>query len=117
MVRPGLSILTRHMAQNAPDPGHESRIEQRSDTSELWVLHLKNVALTAVTFGIYRFWAKTHMRRYLWSTTELWGDPFEYTGTPGELFKSFLKALFFIVFLYGSAIAVTIGTHGLPLPA
>ncbi len=48
--------------------------------------------LQLLTLGIYRFWAKTHLRRYLWSRVRLDGDPFEYHGTPLELFKGFVIA-------------------------
>lgn len=49
--------------------------------------------LTLITLGIYRFWAKTKLRRYLWSTVEYDGDRFEYHGTAKELFLGFLIAL------------------------
>lgn len=62
---------------------------------ELYVLFIKNLLLTIITLGIYRFWAKTRVRRYLWSHTSLFGDRFEYTGTGKELFLGFLIALFY----------------------
>ena len=37
--------------------------------------------LTVITFGIYRFWAKTRTRKYIWSSVSIEGDAFEYTGT------------------------------------
>ena len=37
--------------------------------------------LTLITLGLYRFWARTRVRRYMWSATSPGGDPFEYTGT------------------------------------
>lgn len=49
--------------------------------------------LTLLTLGIYRFWAKTHLRRYLWGATEFDGDRFEWHGTVKELFIGFLIAL------------------------
>lgn len=48
---------------------------------------------TLLTLGIYRFWAKTHLRRYLWGATEFDGDRFEWHGTVKELFIGFLIAL------------------------
>lgn len=56
-------------------------------------LALKNAALTVLTFTLYRFWARTSMRRRLWSRASVMGDPLEYTGTAGELFRGFLIAL------------------------
>ena len=49
--------------------------------------------LTLMTLGIYRFWAKTRLRRYIWSSTRLDGDAFEYTGTGLEKFLGFLVAV------------------------
>src|SRR5512147_3180092 len=61
-------------------------------------LALKNAGLTILTLTLYRFWARTSMRRRLWSRTWILGDPLEYTGTAGELVRGFLIALpsFFI---------------------
>lgn len=54
---------------------------------------LGNLALTFLTFGIYRFWAKTRIRRYFISRISFLGDPLEYAGTGMELFKGFLIVL------------------------
>jgi uncharacterized membrane protein YjgN (DUF898 family) len=56
----------------------------------IWI---KNLLLTIVTLGFYRFWAKTRVRQYLWANTKLWDEPMEYTGTGLELFLGFLVAL------------------------
>lgn len=66
---------------------------------ELYGIFFKNLLLTIVTLGIYRFWGKTNMRRYIWSHVSFQGDRFEYTGTGGELFKGFLVALAFFALL------------------
>jgi uncharacterized membrane protein YjgN (DUF898 family) len=56
-----------------------------------------NLLLTIVTLGVFRFWARTRIRRFLWANTQLAGEAFEYTGTGGELLRGFLRAL--LVFL------------------
>ncbi len=56
-------------------------------------LALKNAGLSLLTLTLYRFWARTAMRRRLWSRTSLMGDPLEYTGTAGELLRGFLISL------------------------
>jgi uncharacterized membrane protein YjgN (DUF898 family) len=61
--------------------------------SEIFNLGLKNGLLTIVTLGIYRFWAKTRMRRHIWSSTQVRGEGFEYTGTGMEKFQGFLIAM------------------------
>lgn len=53
----------------------------------------KNYFLTLVTLGVYRFWAATRLRRYLWSNIQVGGDGLEYTGTGRELFLGFLVAM------------------------
>jgi uncharacterized membrane protein YjgN (DUF898 family) len=53
----------------------------------------KNFFLTLATVGIYRFWAATRLRRYLWSNVQVAGDALEYTGTGRELFLGFLVAM------------------------
>ena len=63
--------------------------------------------LQLVTFGFYRFWLITDMRRHLWSGTSVDGDALEYTGRGKELLIGFLFAvailapLFLLYFLAG----------------
>ena len=52
-----------------------------------------NTLLTIVTLGIYYFWAKTRLRGYLFSQTEIEGDRFAYHGTARELLLGTLKAV------------------------
>lgn len=65
-----------------------------------------NGILTILTLGIYRFWAKTKVRRFFWSNIRFLDDPLEYTGTGGELFVGFLivMAILFPLGLIYSAI-------------
>jgi uncharacterized membrane protein YjgN (DUF898 family) len=53
-------------------------------------LLLVNSLLMTMTLGIYRFWAKTNIRRYFWRNVSFLDDPLEYTGTGAELFVGFL---------------------------
>jgi uncharacterized membrane protein YjgN (DUF898 family) len=67
---------------------------------ELYRIFLVNLLLTVVTVvtvGIWRFWAITRMRRYLWSRTASGGERFEYDGTGGQLFVGFLLAIGLII--------------------
>lgn len=64
----------------------------RGEVGEIWRLALVTTLLTVVTLGVYRFWAKTRMRRYFWSRLTLNGEPLEYTGTGLEMFLGFLIA-------------------------
>lgn len=51
---------------------------------------LPNLLLTIVTLGIYRFWATTRERKYLWSHSRFVDERLEWTGTGKELFVGFL---------------------------
>lgn len=68
-------------------------LEQRAHLPSFLGLSLKNGLLNLVTLTLYRFWGKTEVRRRVWNTTELNGEPFEYTGRGVELFIGFLLAL------------------------
>lgn len=59
--------------------------------AELLILYLKNFLLTVLTLGIYSFWARTNVRKFLWSKMSFGGQSFDYHGTGGELLMGFLK--------------------------
>jgi uncharacterized membrane protein YjgN (DUF898 family) len=44
-----------------------------SENSKLFWLVTWTGALTIVTLGIYRFWARTRLRRYIWSSIRAGG--------------------------------------------
>jgi uncharacterized membrane protein YjgN (DUF898 family) len=70
-------------------------------------LALKNAGLTLLTLSLYRFWARTAMRRRVWSRIWIMGDPLEYTGAALELFRGFLISVpcFFLPAIFVSYIA------------
>lgn len=68
-------------------------------------LLIVNALLTLITLGMYRFWAKTNIRRFFWRNVSFLDDPLEYTGTGGELFVGFLiviAVLFPLGLIYGA---------------
>ena len=67
----------------------------------LFRLYFLTSLLTLVTLGIYRFWAKTRIRKYIWSATSGDGDSFEYTGTGLEKFLGFLVAIVILAIYLG----------------
>lgn len=73
---------------------------------DLALVYLKNFFLLIITFGLYFSWARTNIRRYLWSNTHLQGDRFTYTGTGKELFIGMMK-LFAILFVAGMILNIT----------
>lgn len=74
-----------------------ARPRHHGEVFDLFGIYIVNLLLTIVTLGVYRFWAKTRIRRFLWSQTEFLGDRFEYTGTAKELLIGFLIVLTFLV--------------------
>jgi uncharacterized membrane protein YjgN (DUF898 family) len=68
-------------------------------------LTVVNFLLGLVTLGFYRFWAKTNVRKHIWSSVHINGEPLEYTGTGVELFKGFLVVFFVLVLPYILAVA------------
>ncbi len=71
------------------------RLVEDGRFGELFVLFIINVLLGIITLGIYRFWGKTRIRKYIWSRSSFRGERFEYSGTGKELFVGFLIAFLF----------------------
>jgi uncharacterized membrane protein YjgN (DUF898 family) len=64
---------------------------------QLLVRLIKNKIYGFLTFGIYRFWAKTHVRRILWHGVSIENDRLEYLGLAKELFIGFLIAMIILM--------------------
>ncbi len=64
-------------------------------------LALKTGMFTVLTLGIYRFWMKTRLRRWYWSSVRVGGIPGEYVGDPLEKLLGFLIAVVFLAFYIG----------------
>ncbi|MEG3087886.1 YjgN family protein [Sphingomonas sp. PB4P5] len=82
------------------DESEKSAFAFHGDWREFAPIAFTNLLLTIVTLGLYSFWAKTRVRRYLWSRTRFIDDRLEWTGTGLELFIGYLLAilLFFLPF-------------------
>jgi len=83
--------------------GADSALSNASRLTAITPLLLRNTYLLFCSLFVYRFWARTHIRRYLWQTTHINGEPFEYTGQGRDLFLGFLIALIVIVVPLGIA--------------
>src|SRR5581483_932374 len=66
-------------------------------------LSLLNGVLRILTLGVYHFWGKTEVRQRIWSAVRVNGEPLEYRGTGGELFRGFLIVFFLILLPLGAA--------------
>ncbi|RVT82317.1 DUF898 family protein [Rhodobacteraceae bacterium CCMM004] len=67
----------------------------------LFWLALRSAVLTLLTLGLYRFWMKTRLRRYYWSSVRPGGLPLEYVGEPMEKLLGFLIAVVILAFYIG----------------
>lgn len=95
-----MDVVNRPGPGNGPGPHNNARLAFEFDgrAGEITSMVIVNALLTLLTVGIYRFWARTRVRRYLWNHMRLLGDRLEYTGTGKELFLGFL-IVFFVVLL------------------
>jgi len=106
----------------SPDQEKPSQAEEGGDQShplafygtggDLFGIQMVNMLLTIVTLGVYYFWGKVKVRRYILSETEFEGDRFAYHGTGKELLLGFLKAsvLFFIPLILLDVVPDIIGS-------
>lgn len=89
-----------------------ARFRYHGTGGSLFGLVLVNGLLTIITLGIYSFWAKTKVRQFHYSHTELDGDRFAYHGTGGELLSGALKATGILMVLglaFGLSMALLAG--------
>lgn len=87
-----------------------NEIAYDSHTGQVYKIWLLNLLMNIITLGIYSFWGKTRLRKYVIGSFSLRGDRFEYTGTGKELFFGFLKAVpvlfgFYTPFMIATLIA------------
>lgn len=89
-----------------------ARFRYHGTGGSLFGLVLVNGILSVITVGIYSFWAKTKVRQFHYSHTEMDGERFAYHGTGGELFRGYLKvigaATAFIVLLLLLAVLIQV---------
>ena len=82
---------------SAASPGTDPRLRFSGDGGEFVRLCSRGAVFQLLTFGFYRFWLITDIRRHLWSHTSISGEPLEYTGRARELLIGFLIALAILV--------------------
>ena len=74
----------------------------------LLALVLKTTALTVSTLGLYSFWGRTRIRRWLWSSFHVDGVPFEYVGRPLEKLSGFVIAAVIVAVYLGLLVMVLV---------
>jgi uncharacterized membrane protein YjgN (DUF898 family) len=83
-----------------PLPASSVLVAFSGDRGEFRRLVTRGAGLELITFGFYRFWLATDIRRHLWSHTSVGGDAPEYTGRGRELLVGFLFALAILAPIY-----------------
>jgi uncharacterized membrane protein YjgN (DUF898 family) len=78
-------------AVTAERPGFH-RLVFHGRGASLLGIHVVNVFLTLLTLGVYYFWAKARVRRYLFAQTSFEGDRFAFHGLGLEMLLGFAKA-------------------------
>ena len=71
-------------------------------------LTARTTLLTVATLGIYSFWARTRVRRWLWSALRVGGTPFEYVGQPLEKLMGFVIAAVIVAVYLGVVVMLLI---------
>jgi uncharacterized membrane protein YjgN (DUF898 family) len=89
-----------HFPPPPPLPASSVKVVFSGDRGEFRELVERGTGLELITFGFYRFWLATDIRRHLWSHTSLDGDAPEYTGRGRELLIGFLFALAILLPIY-----------------
>lgn len=85
---------------DATAPGIGVRAAFTGEAKHFFRIALIGNLLQIPTFGFYRFWLITDLRRHLWSHTRIGGEAFEYTGRGRELLIGFLIAMAILTPLY-----------------
>jgi uncharacterized membrane protein YjgN (DUF898 family) len=95
-----MSSVPPHPSPRPLPPPLPAAVAFSGDRGEFRRLVTRGAGLEFVTFGFYRFWLATDMRRHLWANTHIDGDAAEYTGRGRELLIGFLFALAILVPIY-----------------
>ncbi len=85
------------------EPTH--RFQFTGKGGELFGIYIVNMILTVVTLGIYSFWARVKIQKYLYQNTALMNEPLDYHATGKELFIGFLKGALVVI---GAVIALSL---------
>jgi uncharacterized membrane protein YjgN (DUF898 family) len=75
----------------------DQRFSFRGTGGSLFGIYIVNMILTAVTLGIYSFWARVKIQKYLYQNTYLQNENFDYHATGQELFLGFLKGVAIVI--------------------
>ena len=93
------------------EPGDSYGFNFQGDGRTLLNINFVNLIKSVFTLGIYQFWAKTNVRKYILGQTFFSGDRFYYHGTGIELLKAVFRfgAIIFLLGLINVYIFFNVG--------
>lgn len=95
------SVVTEEVPEEEviSEPEGKFDFKFQGDGRTLLNISFLNLLKTIFTLGIYRFWAKTNVRQYIWGQTLFSGDRFSYHGTGKELLNGAFRVGSILVLL------------------
>jgi uncharacterized membrane protein YjgN (DUF898 family) len=91
--------MSQTRSATATPEGTRQILVYDGDVGDLFGVFLLNMIFTIITLGVFRFWAITRIRRYLWSHMRFEDTRFTYTGKGRELFLGFLLAMLILILM------------------
>lgn len=83
---------------NAMAASFSKPFQFRGEGSSFFGISLINGLLTIITLGLYRPWAITSIRKFLWENTGAYGSGFKYHGKGIEIFRGYV-IIFVVLFV------------------
>ncbi len=75
---------------------HHARIKYDGKVGSIAKLWYKNLLLSVLTFGYYRFWGLSTLSQYLTSCHQLCGERFQHNHSGAELYAALFRSGFYI---------------------
>lgn len=75
------------------EPAQVGRVVLRADGSSLFAIRVVNLLFSLLTLGVYSFWGKARVRRYICGQAEFDDDRFVFHGTGKEMLIGWLRGL------------------------
>lgn len=98
--------------ENQPVP-----FQFKADGFELFKIYIVNMLLSAITLGIYSFWARVKVTKFLFQSTHFLEETFDFHGTGKEKFIGFLKGMGIVggIFLVLMILSILLGSFLSPV--
>lgn len=94
-------IAAKYPEENRKKPNVSRAAAYEGKGGELFPLYLKNIVLTLLTLGIYKFWAQVEVRKYHYQHVLFRGGHLDYHATGRERLIGFLKGMTFLLLIAG----------------